>query len=93
MVAKKLLEDDKITACVKQIYLLGVICKVLNRKTLSGETFRFFEKHLLSIFNFCASSNILFSYELLINPQPTFLECIVVFVNFVQVVPVTVVTP
>ena len=44
MVVKKLLVDDKITACVKQIYmyilfLLGVICKVWNRKTLSGETF------------------------------------------------------
>ena len=28
--------------------LLGVICKVLNRKTLSGERFCFFEKRLLS---------------------------------------------
>ena len=42
MVVKKLLVDDKITACVKKIYmyilfLLGVICKAWNRKTLSGE--------------------------------------------------------
>ena len=29
--AKKLLADDKITACVKEIYLLGVVYKVLNR--------------------------------------------------------------
>ena len=79
MVMEKLLVDNKITACVKQICLLGVICKVSNRKTLSGETFRFLEKHLLSIFNFCVSSNILFSYELLISPQPTFLEFIVIF--------------
>ena len=28
--------------------LLGVICKVLNKKTLSGERFCFFEKRLLS---------------------------------------------
>ena len=97
MVAEKLLGDDKITACIKQICLLGVICKVSNRKTLSGETFCFLEKHLLSIFNFCASSNILFSYELLISPQPTFLEMycyfpVILFFNFVQVIPVTVVT-
>ena len=30
MVAKKLLVDDKITACIKQICLLSVICKVAN---------------------------------------------------------------
>ena len=29
----------QITAFVKEICLLGVVCKVLNRKTLSGETF------------------------------------------------------
>ena len=97
MVAEKLPGDDKITACIKQICLLGVICKGSNRKTLSGETFCFLEEHLLSIFNFCASSNILFSYELLINPQPTFLEMycyfpVILFFNFVQVIPVTVVT-
>ena len=28
IVAKKLLLNDKITACVKQICVLGVICKV-----------------------------------------------------------------
>ena len=52
-VAKKLLvDDDKITVCVKQICLLDVICKVSNRKTLSGETFCCLEKGLLSILNF-----------------------------------------
>ena len=50
MVAKKLLVDEKkITACVKQLCLWGVICKVSIRKTLSGETFCFPEKRLLSI--------------------------------------------
>ena len=39
MVAKKLQVADKITAWVKQTCLLGVICTVLNRKTLSDETF------------------------------------------------------
>ena len=39
-----LLVGDKITACVKEICLLGVVCKVLNWKTLSGATFCFPEK-------------------------------------------------
>ena len=56
--AKKSLAGDKITACVKQICLLRVICKVWNRKTLSGKTLRFLEKRLLSIFQFCASRNL-----------------------------------
>ena len=54
---RKLLVDDKITACLKQnllICLLGVIWKVSNRKTLSGETFCFLAKCLLSIFKFDA---------------------------------------
>ena len=48
IVVKKLLVDDKKSAFAKQI--LGVTCKVLNRKALSGETFCFLEKCLLSIF-------------------------------------------
>ena len=51
--AKKLLVDDKITACAKEICLLGVVCKVSNRKTLPGETFAINIK-------FCASSYLLF---------------------------------
>ena len=78
MVAKRLLLDDQITPCVKQICHLGVICKVSNRKALFGETFCFLEKRSLSIFKFCASSNVFF-YVLLIGRQPTFLECIVIF--------------
>ena len=70
MVAKKLLADNKIAACVKQICLLDIICKVSNGKTLSGEMFAFLKNvHLLFWF-----------YELLIGLQPTFLECIVIFV-------------
>ena len=69
MVAKKVLTNDKITACLKQICLLCVICGVSNRSTLSGETFCSLEKRLLSAFKFCASSNLLFFfYELLIGP-------------------------
>ena len=69
MVAKKLLVDDKIAACVKGI------CKVLNRKTLSGSSP---VKHFafLKISKFCSSSNLLvLFYELLIGPQLTFLKC------------------
>ena len=53
MVGKNLLVDDKITACDKQIHLLGSVIRniVLKRKALSGETFRFLVKGLLSIFN------------------------------------------
>ena len=76
MVVMTLLVDDKIPTCVKQKFPLGVICKVLNTQTSSFETFCLLEKSLLSLFKFCASSNILFFYELLIGPQPTFLECI-----------------
>ena len=49
MVAKKLLVDDKTTACVKQICLLSFICKVSNRKTLSGETFAFLKNVCINI--------------------------------------------
>ena len=43
-------------------------------KTLSAETFCFLEKRLLPIFKFRPSSNLLSFYEMLIGPQPTFLE-------------------
>ena len=54
MVAKKLLVDEK------QICLPCVICNVLNRKTLGGETFCFLKKRFLYIFKFCQLSNLLF---------------------------------
>ena len=79
---KKFVGDDKITACVKQISLLGAVHKVLKyRKTLSGERFCFLEKRMLSIFKFRTSSNLFFPYKLQIGPQPTFLECIVIFLK------------
>ena len=49
--ARKLLVDDEITARVKEICLMGVVCKVSIRRTLSGETFCLPEI-LLSILNF-----------------------------------------
>ena len=45
------------------------MCKVSNRKKLSGETFCLLEKRLLSTFKRCASSNLLYFYKLLIAPQ------------------------
>ena len=66
MVEKKLLVNDKITACVNQICPLGVICKNSNRKILSGETFCFLER-LLSIFRFFPELTSVFN-ELLIGP-------------------------
>ena len=69
-------EIDKKKKCI-----LGVMCKVLNRKTLSGEAFCFLEKHLPLIFKFCAWSNSLFFNELLITLQPTFSERIIIFLQ------------
>ena len=81
IIEKKLLVVDKITACVKERFLLTVVSKVLNRKTLCGETFCFPEKHLLSILNFVLQETycFFFFYELLIDAQPTSLECIDIF--------------
>ena len=42
MVVMKLLVNDKMTACVKEGCLLGVIS--FKEKILCGETFRFVEK-------------------------------------------------
>ena len=83
MVAKKLLVDDKIMFSLCQTYVSRALlkCKVLYRKILSGETLCFLEKRLLSLFKFCAMSKLLFSYELLIGPLPTFLECILLFTS------------
>ena len=70
MVAKKLLVDEKITACVKGI------CIVLNRKTLSGSSL---VKHFafLKISKFCALSNLLGPFirgkiRLVLNQTRTF---------------------
>ena len=67
MVARKLLENDiiMITACVKQICLLGVSFEqknffFSNIQTEFGETICFLEKLLVSIFKFCAVGNVLF---------------------------------
>ena len=61
MVARKLLENDiiMITACVKQICLLGVSFEQKNNffsniQTQFGETICLLEKLLVSIFKFCA---------------------------------------
>ena len=45
MEGKNLLVDDKITACVKQICLVGVIS--VYSFELSGETFCFLDKRLV----------------------------------------------
>ena len=73
--AKKLLVDDK------EICLVGVVCKVSNIKTLSGDTFCFPEKRLLSILHFVLRVTycfFFFFYEVLIGRHTTFLECIVI---------------
>ena len=52
MLAKKLLAIDKIKAFVKQICLLGVICKFFERKILSNETFCFLWDFCYQYLNF-----------------------------------------
>jgi len=52
MVAKKLLVDDKIKACVRQTCFFGIIYKVSNGKTLSSGIFCLVEKRLLSVLEF-----------------------------------------
>ena len=52
--------------------------KVLERRILSNNKFATW-KCLLLIFKFFALINLLFSYECLFSPQPTFLEYIVIF--------------
>ena len=96
MVAKKLLVDDKITACVKQIFLLGDIRKVFNRKTLSGETFCFLEKRSgYQYLNFVLRvTYCLFTRCLLANNQLSWnvllFSCYPLLVKFVKVAPLTV---
>ena len=73
--AKRLLVDDKITACVKGI------CKVLNRKALSGLSL---VKHFafLKISKFCASSNLLFFFLRAADwPTTNFLEMLLFSYN------------
>ena len=69
--AKKLLVDDQ------EICPLGVVCKVSSGKTLSGETFCFPEKRLLSILHLVLRAQNFF-YEVLIGRYTTFLERIVI---------------
>ena len=61
MVAKKLPVGDKITASVRQICLLVVVCKVLNRKTLSSKTlcFSYIHTYIHTYINFIKVSRYL----------------------------------
>ena len=60
MAAKKLLVHYKITACVKQICLLGVVSKVLIEKHCLVKHFVFLKNVCYQHFKFCALSNLLF---------------------------------
>ena len=57
IVAKEMMVDDEIAARVKEICLLCVVYEVSSRKTLSGETFCFPEKRLLSILYFLRAAD------------------------------------
>ena len=62
------LQVNKTTVCLK--FWKEEYCLTINFATW---------KCLLLIFKFFALINLLFSYEQLFSPQPTFLECIVIF--------------
>ena len=79
ILAKKLLVDEKIAACVKQICLQLLFVKFRIEKNCLVKHFAFLKNVCYQIFKRCASSNLLFFNELLIGPQPTFPEFIVIF--------------
>ena len=79
MVAKKVLVNDKITACLKQIYLLCVYVKFLIEKPCPVKHFAFLKSVGYQYLNFVLRVTYCFLYDLLIGPQPTFLECIFIF--------------
>ena len=62
------LQVNETTVCLK--FWKEKYCLTINFATW---------KCLLLIFKFFALINLLFSYEWLFSPQPTFLECIVIF--------------
>ena len=80
MVVKQLLVDNKITACVKHVCWVLYV-KFQKDKNCLEKHFALLKNVCKSIIKFCDSSNLLFLYELLIGPQPTFLECIVNFLE------------
>ena len=67
IVVKKLLVDDKITACVKQICLVGAICKVSNKKHCLVKHSAFLKNIRYQYFNFVLRINYCFFYEQLIG--------------------------
>ena len=69
IVAKKLLVDDKITPCVKEICLVEVMCKVLNKKYYLVKHFAFLKNVCYQYFNFVLQVTYCFSYEQLIGPR------------------------
>ena len=71
IVAKKLLVDDKITACVKQIRLVGVIWKVSNKNyyLVKVKHFAFLKNVCYQYFNFVLQVTYCFFYEQLIGPR------------------------
>ena len=69
IVAKKLLVDDKITPCVKEICLVEVMCKVSNKKYYLVKHFAFLKNVCYQYFNFVLQVTYCFSYEQLIGPR------------------------
>ena len=73
-VAKKSLADDKITACVKYVSW-ELYVKFRIEKHCLVKHFAFLKNVCYQYVNFVLRG----TYELLIGPQLTFLECIVIF--------------
>ena len=93
--AKKLLVDDKIAACVKEICLLDVVCKVSDGRPLSGETFAFLKNVCYQDYVLCLEQIIVFLRDA-DWPTTNFLGrycyfSVIRLANFVRVIPVTVV--
>ena len=83
ILAKKLLVDEKIAACVKQICLQLLFVKFRIEKNCLVKHFAFLKNVCYQIFKRCASSNLLFFNELLIGPQPTFRSVLLFSCNLI----------
>ena len=78
VIAKRRNVSEEIAGRNKYVFWAYVKCRLLIQ---SNEKFYFLENVCYQYFKFCTSSTVLFSYELLIGPQATFLECIVIFLQ------------
>ena len=85
MVAKKLLVDDKIQACAKENVSWVLYVMFWKEKHCLIKQFASLKNISYWHLNFVVRVTYYFFYELLIGPQPTFSECIVIFLWYAPI--------